>query len=142
MSSTNLTDKFGRSIPRLDAIKTAGYDGGVPVANCNLCNAEFPLSEAYRHECEKPFHVYFVEGGGLVKIGIAQFPEIRLRALQVGSPVPLRLLKVIPIGRKWDAYRKEEALHEQFAAHRVHGEWFRSEILNMLSDSESMPKNT
>ncbi|MYX32250.1 MULTISPECIES: GIY-YIG nuclease family protein [unclassified Streptomyces] len=54
-----------------------------------------------------------------VKIGVSNDPEARLADLQVGSPVPLVLL--------WEAkggQQLESALHQHFAAHRLHGEWF------------------
>lgn len=51
-------------------------------------------------------YVYFVEGVGIVKIGIAKNPYTRLAALQVGSPVSLRFLGFYPGGKK-----EEKALH-------------------------------
>lgn len=54
-----------------------------------------------------------------VKIGISFDPEERLEALQIGSPVILRLLWKTPGGRAM-----EEALHEQFHPYWSHGEWF------------------
>lgn len=65
--------------------------------------------------------VYFVQGidGGPIKIGRADEPALRLRELQLGSPVLLQLLAVVKGGR----YR-EACLHEQFAILRMHGEWF------------------
>lgn len=42
--------------------------------------------------------VYFIEGGGFVKIGVAENPEIRLKALQTGCPHDLRLICCIEGG--------------------------------------------
>lgn len=55
-----------------------------------------------------------------VKIGVAIDPYRRLLALCGASPVKLRLVGTIrgDIGT-------ERALHERFAAERVHHEWFR-----------------
>lgn len=66
--------------------------------------------------------IYFVQGitGGPVKIGYAANVRARLADLQCGSPVRLRLLKVIDGG-----VPEEQALHRRFAADRLHGEWFR-----------------
>jgi hypothetical protein len=64
---------------------------------------------------------YFVRGvgGGPIKIGqTAADPLRRVRELQVGSPVVLRLLVVL-LG-----HRHEAAFHSRFAAERLHGEWF------------------
>ena len=43
-------------------------------------------------------YVYFVEGGGLVKIGVSVNPQKRIDSLRVGSPVPLSLLGYYPGG--------------------------------------------
>lgn len=70
----------------------------------------------------KPGHmVYFVGGDeGPVKIGFTQQPiKERLKCIQNGSPVKLHVLATVPANRiheKW--------YHQQFAAHRLHGEWF------------------
>jgi len=64
-------------------------------------------------------HTYLIEAEGshLVKIGIASDPVRRLRELQTGQPMELRLLWSI-------AGDYEHDLHVHFAAHRVRGEWF------------------
>ena len=63
-----------------------------------------------------------------VKIGYTgKDVDARLRALQTGSAAPLRLIAV-HVGDK----AEEARLHEKFAAHRVHGEWF--EICEELFD--------
>lgn len=68
--------------------------------------------------------VYFIQHGetGPVKIGwTADDPWGRLGALQTGNPVHLRLLGVM-----FDADPEvEECLHEELAADRLRGEWFR-----------------
>lgn len=68
--------------------------------------------------------VYFAEqvGGRLVKIGWTKTcPKRRVRALQTGSPVKIRLAGVI----ETDDPRLEKELHARFADSRVQGEWFR-----------------
>ncbi len=67
--------------------------------------------------------VYAIEGAGtgLIKLGRAIDPAKRLRELQVGSPVQLRLLASAPETLR----RTESALHRTFASSRSHGEWFR-----------------
>jgi hypothetical protein len=68
-----------------------------------------------------PHRVYFIqgEGGGPIKIGHATYVKSRLKELQSGSPVKLVVLATTP-GRE----REERALHDRFASHRLHGEWF------------------
>lgn len=54
------------------------------------------------------------------KIGFtAGDPIKRMRGLQTGAPAPLVLLAVHP-----GTMEDERKLHEQFAEHCVHGEWF------------------
>lgn len=68
--------------------------------------------------------IYFIqaEGVGHIKIGFtdAEGASARLVSLQIGSPVLLKLLGVIP-----GTVEDEKNLHRRFAAHRVTGEWFR-----------------
>lgn len=64
--------------------------------------------------------VYFIRGGGLVKIGYSECPTSRMADLQAGSPIKLELLGTIRGQRG-----TEEALHKKFSHLRKHGEWFR-----------------
>jgi len=73
----------------------------------------------YTIEKDKAKKVYFVSGGGLVKIGCSENPLERIRALKTGSSDKLRLIGVIPGGRK-----KERELHARFIDKKDHGEWF------------------
>ena len=74
-----------------------------------------------RVEIAKPRYVYFTqgEGGGLIKIGIAADPLVRLYNMQSGCPVRLVLLGCILGGRS-----EERKLHARFADERRHFEWF------------------
>ena len=67
-------------------------------------------------------NVYFIQGEitGLIKIGQADDPLVRLKLLQIGSPDYLRLL-----GSMRCFEQSETILHETFKASRVHGEWYR-----------------
>lgn len=81
--------------------------------------------------------VYFVQSvvGGRVKIGIAEDPEVRLRAMQTGSPFELRILATSEGGRS-----VESALHKKFAASRSHGEWFEpcDELMEFIRSIQEM----
>lgn len=69
-----------------------------------------------------PGHIVYFVGGieGPVKIGFTQQPiKERLKCIQNGSPVKLYVLATLPAPRA-----KEKRYHRQFAAHRLHGEWF------------------
>jgi excisionase family DNA binding protein len=65
--------------------------------------------------------VYFIqaESGGLIKIGTALDPLVRLINLQSGSPLRLVILGCLRGGRTL-----EQALHREFAGQRQHFEWF------------------
>lgn len=67
-------------------------------------------------------YIYFIQpvAGGLIKIGRADDPEQRLKNLQCGSPVKLRLCSFheAPLDM-------ETRLHLLFSRYREHGEWFK-----------------
>lgn len=63
--------------------------------------------------------IYFIRGGGMVKIGVAGSVRERLALLQTGSPVKLAVIRTIEGGKLVEAW-----LHECFAPSRSHGEWF------------------
>jgi hypothetical protein len=65
--------------------------------------------------------VYFVrdDANGRIKISTALNPLARLRDLQTGSSVPLRLLGMYPGGRE-----AEQSAHQTWASRRLAGEWF------------------
>ena len=65
--------------------------------------------------------VYCVEGvPGWVKIGKAKNIAKRMRDLQIGSPVPLRLVAVLSQNTA-----DESKLHHRWRHLRSSGEWFR-----------------
>ena len=68
--------------------------------------------------------VYYIHAPetGLVKIGRAANPALRLRNMQTGSPVPL-VLVAVEDGDK----AVERARHQRFAPLRRRGEWFALE---------------
>lgn len=79
--------------------------------------------------------VYFIQAdNGLIKIGVAANPKDRIRTLRTMSPVPLRLVLVLP-GR---GAAGESELHARFAEHRSHGEWFHSapELISFIQEQK------
>jgi Homeodomain-like domain/Meiotically up-regulated gene 113 len=60
-----------------------------------------------------------------VKIGVAGDAEKRLRELQVGSPVELKLTLIRPYAERRDADAVAEELYRFFAGRRVRGSWYR-----------------
>lgn len=71
----------------------------------------------------KPDSVYLISalGSNMVKIGVAKQPFVRMKSMQTGSPLQLAMLRV---RRDDDAEYLESRLHQHFAQHHSHGEWF------------------
>ena len=63
--------------------------------------------------------VYFMQCMEFIKIGKAQFPQIRLQQLQAGNPFPITILLTINAD--------ERQTHQQFIKYHHSGEWFRRE---------------
>jgi DNA-binding transcriptional regulator YiaG len=61
----------------------------------------------------------------LVKIGVAGDARKRLRELQVGSPVELKLTLTRPYPDRRDADAVAAELHRYFASRRDRGSWYR-----------------
>jgi len=76
--------------------------------------------------------VYFIQGidGGLIKIGSTSDVKSRLKTLQAGSPVLLRVLGSIE-----GSLTGELGLHKRLAAYRTHGEWFvpHAEVIGVMT---------
>ena len=65
-------------------------------------------------------YVIRAEKSTLFKIGISDNPESRVRELQTGSPLPLKLIYAVVV----DLVDREREAHCILAAWRKHGEWF------------------
>lgn len=73
---------------------------------------------------QKRRHVYFIKPIGMdgpIKIGISNVPQSRLYSLTLWSPWPLEI-----IGSVVGAAEDETYLHDCFADHHLHHEWFAS----------------
>jgi hypothetical protein len=81
---------------------------------------------------------YFIQAGakGLIKIGITTDFQSRLRSLQTSSPVPLRLLGVVPEDI-------EDYCHVALWEWRVRGEWFKpvTEVLAFIEEQLPPERN-
>jgi hypothetical protein len=64
--------------------------------------------------------LYFATTENYVKIGQSDDPVNRVRQMQIGCPLPLKLTGVMP-GNKND----EKAIQRLFKDSHIHGEWFR-----------------
>lgn len=82
-------------------------------------------------------YVYFIQGlcGGAIKIGFSKNPEKRLAELQTGYPDTLTILLMIP-----GTEATERAIHREFEASRLKGEWFRPDkyVLDRIKELKAM----
>lgn len=75
-------------------------------------------------------YVYFIAAFGekklrRIKIGYSNDPAERVRRLQTGSPVQLKLLGVVKCRSETHAKSVERLAHNIFYKQRRRGEWFR-----------------
>lgn len=68
-----------------------------------------------------PSQLYILSCGDLIKIGVTNDIEQRIRTLQTGNPLPIILEH---IETKNHPYKIESYLHRIFAQYRIRGEWF------------------
>jgi hypothetical protein len=87
---------------------------------------------------EKATWVYFAQRGenGPIKIGMSKHPVSRVKDLGAANAEGLRLLGVVPGGR-----RQEVELHTLFSGARLNGEWFRPvlDLKDYIATHATMP---
>lgn len=69
----------------------------------------------------KSTHLYVLSCGDKIKIGVTNNIENRLKSLQTGNPMPIKLEY---IEERLNPEKAEHYLHRCFQAKRVNGEWF------------------
>lgn len=96
----------------------------------------FQLQHLVPRDLAPDYHdsLYFIqhETGGPIKIGISVNPVRRLRNINAATHDPrYRILATTRGGRE-----REKLLHEKFARHRRHGEWFapEQELLDYIAE--------
>ena len=75
--------------------------------------------------CMRDGYTYLVAGAGRIKVGKSKNVRSRIASMQIGSPVPLRLLELVRGDCEW-------VLHAHLHRFAVHGEWFSHEALGAL----------
>jgi predicted GIY-YIG superfamily endonuclease len=81
----------------------------------------------------KKTYVYFIQRQySHIKIGVSSNPEKRLRTLQTGSSIPLRLIATFPCESRSEAFLLEKYFHENYAHLQVKGEWFKRILIREL----------
>lgn len=107
----------------------------MPVGQPDEFIHRFRLQHLVPRDIAPDYHdrLYFIqhETGGLIKIGISANPVVRLRKINADAHDPrYRILATTRGGRE-----REKLLHEKFARHRRHGEWFApaQELLDYIA---------
>src|SRR5262249_13958519 len=85
-----------------------------------LVRRSFSMPVRKRRRIQAEFYVIHAKSSSLFKLGISNDPNARLRDLQVGSPVPLKLIAATVVKSMED----ERYAHQILAQWHSHGEWF------------------
>lgn len=90
-------------------------------------------------------YVYLIQSGNKpkspIKIGMSNDPEKRIKQLQTGNPVILRLVLSIKCKSRSHAFRLEKTMHQLLKGNNIINEWYsvvRSNIyksLNLLANN-------
>jgi hypothetical protein len=67
------------------------------------------------------------------KIGVSNNPDKRLQTVQVGYPWDLKMHRYVKIANAVDIEKK---LHNRFADFRLNGEWFSSQVIDLIDWGE------
>jgi len=86
--------------------------------------------QRYRNKGGTVAYIYCITDGTYFKIGWAVDPTKRLRLLQTGSPIQLRIHAAIRCKNTAQAMQRERNLHKKHRKHRVLGEWFTDAVAN------------
>lgn len=81
-------------------------------------------------------YVYVVKqghGSGFYKIGASKDVDARLRQLQTGSPLPLKIVVRVPATNMKHALRMEREMHHKLRAYRLNGEWFSPRCVETMA---------
>jgi len=72
----------------------------------------------------RPVHVYAIQCGDYIKIGVAEDTRTRLAALNLTTPHEMRLVAESRFADRADAMIVEGLMHKLLAPQRLKGEWF------------------
>ncbi len=124
--ASKLTDITGRTVSVWQVYRLA-KDVGAPVHQDRerwKIHARADDLEEWWERKRRACFVYAVRASnGLVKIGFAENPESRTKAISSQSPMEMELLGYVPASTTLEA-----RLHQHLAADRERGEWFRPSV--------------
>ena len=80
------------------------------------------MKQLYHNEV--PSFVYLMSTGTHTKVGKSNNPHKRLKELQTGNPLPIKLIGIIECVTQTDTFRLEKSIHGRLADRSAVGEWF------------------
>lgn len=75
-----------------------------------------------------------------VKIGHSNDPASRMVTHRIGSPIPLKYVRLYRVRVRELGIEMERKCHRQFAHKRVHGEWFVIDLAELDDFVESLAR--
>ncbi len=91
-------------------------------------------------------YVYIIQSGfkekAPVKVGMSDDPNKRIKQLQTGNPLELRLLLSIKCTSRDHAYNLERTLHTLLSSNNIMNEWFsicKSNLYKAINDIANNP---
>jgi hypothetical protein len=140
-----MATSHGRRTPAPVQAQQAFTSLGAPLTPVLALYDEWPCygtnspADAIQAGCR---YVYFIHcpDADAVKIGLAWNPRERLRQIQSGNPLQLKLIFVIETESSKDAVAFEAMCHRAFEPWRIRGEWFRyaEEVSEFMQAAESV----
>jgi len=96
---------------------------------------------------QSSYSVYFIstiseKHGDFLKIGVTSDIDRRMKEIQTGCPLPLKLECIIPTSSKSAAYLLESQLHNKFNQFMTCGEWFVKGDVYRNIDMKNIIKQT
>jgi hypothetical protein len=117
---SKLTERMSRYYEHVSDDNIAHYNDGI---DQELEFFRKTIETTHREEPKKiAGFVYFLQGGGYVKIGIAKNIDNRLEQIKPQLPFVSQLLHVIKTN---DTQLCETQWHRHFQKNRTNGEWFK-----------------
>ncbi len=115
--TTTIIEAMKRQRQNVAFYSLAGFD----MIGDFLYKSRYTNKDRYTNES---FVYVMTSGGGMVKIGVSDIPEKRLRNLSTSHPFSLRITHKELVGTRTLAYAIEADAHGALSDFRGNGEWF------------------
>lgn len=88
-------------------------------SKCQRCSGKINGRAGVYVKDRNKEHLYIVQAGNAIKIGVSKNPERRIRDIQSDCPLPVKTLYI-----GMNEGHEEEMWHKIYAHRKLHGEWF------------------